>query len=155
MKPLTVIGIGNRLRGDDAAGPMVIDGLMELNDPQVELIDAGSDAIGLLEYLNDRNRVWIVDACSMAKSPGEVVKFRPDQVDMLLKNDLQNLHGLGLAEALKMATELKMLPKELMIFGIQPQALEFNSAVSSSVLTAIERLVHEIHNEIQEVGDNS
>lgn len=154
MNPLTVIGIGNRLRGDDAAGPMVIDGLMELNESQVELIDAGSDAIGILEYLEDRPRVWIIDACSMAKTPGELVKFKPSQVNMVVQEDAQNLHGLGLSASLKMAGDLDMLPDELMIFGIQPESVEFNTGVSPAVRETINQVVKEIHAEIQETGDN-
>ena len=83
MKKLTVIGVGNRLRGDDAAGPLVIDRLMELDHPRIEAIDAGSDAIGILEYLEDRPWVWIIDACQMGKEPGELLHFTPADVGMV------------------------------------------------------------------------
>ena len=154
MEKLTVIGIGNRLRGDDAVGPLVIDRLLELDLPQLDLIDAGSDAIGILEYLSDRSRVWIIDACMMNRQPGDLVRFGADQVEMIIDHDPQNLHGLGLPEALKMARELEMVPEELIILGIQPGSIDFQVEISESVSHAVDRVVAQIQGAVQEVEEN-
>ena len=151
MSQLTVIGIGNRLRGDDGAGPLVIDRLKAMDHPQLELIDAGSDAIGLLEFFEGRDRVLIVDACQMGKQPGEYAIFTAAEVDAVLDHDLQSLHGLGLSEMLRMGSDLGMLPDDLSILGIQPETLAFQEGLSVRVNAAADRVVAEILADLQEV----
>lgn len=154
MALLTVIGVGNRLRGDDAVGPLVVDKLAALKHPQLELIDAGSDALGVIEYLADREKVLIVDACHMGKQSGSVVHFDPSDVGMVIDQDPQSLHGLGLSEALQMASSLEMLPDDLKIIGIEPDSIQFNSRLSQPVQMALEKIVEEVQNELQGVEGN-
>jgi len=148
MSTLTVIGVGNRLRADDAVGPLLIDELSKLNMPDVELIDAGSDALGVLEYLEQREHVIIIDACSMGKGPGTVITFAPHEADMVLDQGQISLHGLGLAEALKMGEALKMLPKRLKIIGIEPLSIQLNGKISPPVLGAMKKAMDHVHREV-------
>ena len=137
MAALTVIGIGSRLRGDDAIGPMLIDKLSSLPNSKIELVDAGSDALGILEFLQEREHVIIVDACRMGRKPGSIVEMDPSQIDMILKDDPISLHGLGLAESIKMAQSLNMLPEDLKIIGIEPESIQFNGSANSLRLSSI------------------
>ncbi len=148
MKVLTVIGVGNRLRGDDAVGPLLIDELSKLSDPRLELIDAGSDALGILEYLAGREQVLLVDACRMGKAPGSLVTFRPLERKLILDTDPLSLHGLGLAETLDMAESLHMLPTDLKIIGIEPDSIQFNGKLSSSVQAAMSLAIEKINDEL-------
>ncbi|MCF7824080.1 MAG: hydrogenase maturation protease [Candidatus Marinimicrobia bacterium] len=149
MAELTIIGIGNRLRGDDALGPVLIDKLREVDWPEVELVDIGSDAIGLLEHLEDRHKVWIVDVCQMGRTPGSIVKFDPEDADMVLDQDPLSLHGLGLAETIRMARSLQMVPEEFKIIGVEPDSIQFNTQLSQAVQQAMETIVKEISLELQ------
>lgn len=133
MPALTVIGVGNRLRGDDAVGPLLIDELARQDELDIELIDAGSDTLGVLEYLDGRDSVIIVDACQMGRDPGDVVMFDPEEASLVLDQEQLSLHGLGLAEALRMAESLEMLPQQLKIIGIQPLSIQLNGAISTPV----------------------
>ncbi|NQV30033.1 MAG: hydrogenase maturation protease [Candidatus Marinimicrobia bacterium] len=148
MAILTVIGVGNRLRGDDAVGPLLIDELSKLSDPRLELVDAGSDALGILEYLEDRNLVLVVDACRMGKAPGSLLTFRPFESRLIMDADPLSLHGLGLAETLDMAESLHMLPTDLKIIGIEPDSIQFNGKLSSSVQEAMSLAIEKIHDEL-------
>ena len=141
MPGLTVIGIGNVLRGDDGVGPALIQALAEESIPDIELIQAGSDALGLLEYLENRQRVWVVDACQMGRRPGEMVIFDPSEAELIMEKVQISLHGLGLAEALKMADALKMLPPELKIIGIEPESIQFNGELSLPVQRALKKAI--------------
>ena len=148
MTALTVIGVGSRLRGDDAVGPLLIDELSALSDSQLELVDAGSDALGILEYLENRRSVIVVDACQMDREPGAVICFNPAQAGLVLKQDQLSLHGLGLAETLKMAESLDMLPEDLKIIGIEPDSIQFNSQLSQPVQRALKTAVEMICDEL-------
>ncbi len=137
MADLTIIGIGNRLRGDDALGPLMIDALRAGADVDLELIDAGSDALGLIEYLEDRKQVVLVDACRMGAEPGTVRCFQPPEVRLVLRDDPLSLHGLGLAETLQLAASLQMLPEDLKIIGIEPDSIQFNRNLSPPAQRAL------------------
>jgi len=154
MATLTVIGIGNRLRGDDALGPLAIDALRSINEEGLELVDAGSDAIGMLEYLSDRGKVLIIDACKMGREPGSLVCFSPEQAELVLEPDPLSLHGLGLAEALRMAGSLQLLPDDLKIIGIEPDSIQFNGQLSKTAQQALEMIVQEVHRELHETKRN-
>ncbi len=151
MAALTVIGVGNRLRGDDAVGPLLIDALSMLPDSELELVDAGSDALGILEYFEDRRQVIIVDACSMGREPGGLVSFTPSQAELVLDQDPMSLHGLGLAEALRMGESLHMLPKDLKIIGIEPDSIQFNATLSQPVQRALTIAVKIVRDELERV----
>lgn len=149
MTALTVIGVGNRLRGDDAIGPLLIDELARQQLEDVELVDAGSDALGILEYLEDRRAVVVLDACHMGRSPGAVVSFNPDQARILLTADQLSLHGLGLAETLKLAESLELLPEHLKIIGIEPDSFQLNGELTKPVRQALNTAMDHVHEELR------
>jgi len=152
MAALTVIGVGNRLRGDDAIGPLLIDALAGWPDSQLELVDAGSDALGILEFLEGRPHVIIVDACQMGRAAGSVVEIDPLQIDLILKDDPISLHGLGLAESIKMAESLHMLPEDLKIIGIEPESIQFNGSLSIPVQRALKMAVDIVKDKLNRVS---
>lgn len=153
MSGLTVIGVGNRLRGDDAIGPMVIDALRKKPDPRVILVDAGSDALGILEYLDDQDAVVIIDACRMHKEPGSVVVFAPSEATLILEDDPLSLHGLGLGESLRMAESLQMLPRKTKIIGIEPDSIQFTGKLSKPVSRALNIAIEKVQDELIEVTE--
>ncbi len=152
MAALTVIGVGSRLRGDDAIGPLLIDALSQLSHSQLELVDAGSDTLGVLEYFEGRDHVIVVDACQMGRQPGCIVEFDPNQIDFVLKDDPLSLHGLGLAESIKMADSLDMLPKDLKIIGIEPESIQFNGSLSVPVKKALKMAVEIVEDKLNRVS---
>lgn len=152
MAVLTVIGVGSRLRGDDAIGPLVIDALSRFSPSQVELVDAGSDSLGILEYFEGREHVIVVDACQMGKEAGYIVEFDPNQIDFVVKDDPISLHGLGLAESLKMAESLHMLPNDLKIIGIEPESTQFNGSLSAPVQRALKIAVEIVEDKLNRVS---
>ncbi len=152
MASLTVIGVGNRLRGDDAIGPLLIDALSSQPDPRVELVDAGNDALGILEYFEGRDHVMVVDACRMGREAGCVVQIDPLQIDLVIKEDPISLHGLGLAESIKMAESLDMLPENLKIVGIEPESIQFNGSLSVPVQRALKMVIEIVEDKLNRVS---
>ena len=152
MAALTVIGVGSRLRGDDAVGPLLIDALSQFSHFQVELVDAGSDALGILEYFQGREHVIVVDACHMGREAGCIVEFDPTQIDFILKENPISLHGLGLAESIKMAQCLHMLPQDLKIIGIEPESIQFNGSLSVPVHRALRMAVEIVEDKLYQLS---
>ncbi len=139
------------MRGDDAIGPLVIDALADMQLSQLELVDAGSDALGIIEYFEGRERVLIIDACRMGHEAGCIEVFEPGSIDMVLKPDPLSLHGLGLSESIRMAQSLEILPKDLKIVGIEPESIQFSGSLSAPVKSALKIVVNMVQNELDRV----
>jgi Ni,Fe-hydrogenase maturation factor len=77
MKPLLVIGLGNRLMGDEGIGWHVADRLA--GDPRlpepVEVLRGGTDLLRYAGEMEGRNRVILIDAIDDGCAPGSVTVF--------------------------------------------------------------------------------
>ena len=62
-----IIGVGSPLAGDDAVGLAVVEALRARSDipPDVDIIDGGTDGLGLVPVLERYARVIVVDAVLM------------------------------------------------------------------------------------------
>ena len=173
-----IIGLGNPLRGDDGVGVRVAQILGNHTLPDgVEVLDGGTQGLGIVNLMEGRQRVILVDAAEMGRSPGEFVCFARDSFDPqgewgeahLLGDGVEtastprgvetaltprgvetaltprdahlSVHAAGLRDALALAEALQMLPPEVIIFGVQPLHLEWESALSPPVEAALPDLV--------------
>jgi hydrogenase maturation protease len=87
-KETLILGVGNPLRRDDGIGPEVIRLLTEEKTKKnrmyelpydVDLLDGGTDGLGLIEYLKEYKKVIIIDAVEMKLAPGTVKVFTPEE----------------------------------------------------------------------------
>lgn len=144
-----ILGVGNPLRRDDGIGPEVIrlltDDRTKKNSTyklssDIDLIDGGTDGLGLIEYLKDYKKVIIVDAVEMNLAPGTIKIFSPDEAVLKIARDSLSTHGFGIAELIKLAKELDINP-ELVIAGVQPKDISYGEKLSDSVASVLEKLI--------------
>lgn len=134
-KRFLIMGIGNRLRGDDAIGPLVIDGLR--GKVNADLIDAGDvpeNYLGVIEFARPEV-ILIADAVDFGGQPGEVATFNIDQLSsMSVSTHNASLHLL-----------FKVLqldpPPDVLLLGIQPANIVFGAPLSAPVMEALNTLV--------------
>ena len=144
-----VIGLGNPLRGDDGVGVRVVQTLAEYPLPEdVELLDGGTQGLGLVNVLEGRQRVIFVDAADVGKSPGQFVRFSLPEARLVGADEQLSIHAAGLRETLLLAQTLDLLPPEVIIYGVQPQHLDWDSGLSSSVEAALPGLISAIVAEV-------
>lgn len=127
-----VAGIGNRLRGDDAAGPCVIDALNEQNIPGTFLFDCGSapEAFAGKIIKSSPDYVIIVDAVDMKKPAGFVGKINPGSIS----GSLYSTHNAPIALFMKALSDAC---KKIIFIGIQPAATHFGADMSSEAKNAV------------------
>ena len=132
-----VVGVGNRLRGDDAVGPMVIDELA--GSDGLALIDAGSAPENHLEPIVrlKPGLVVFVDACDFRGSPGEFREFGREELDRLA-GGLVSTHTLPLTMTVVLLGQ--QVEAEIALLGIQPERLDFNAGLSEPVRAALPRV---------------
>ncbi len=137
-----IIGLGNPLRGDDGVGVRLAQMLANRALPDgVEVLDGGTQGLGIVNLMEGRQRVILVDAAEIGRAPGEFVRFEWGEVHLLGDDEHLSVHAAGLRDALALAQALKMLPQEVIIFGVQPLHLEWESALSPPVEAALPDLI--------------
>ena len=138
-----VLALGNPLRGDDGVGAAVLNALPDL-PPGVTGLDGGTPGLGLVLSLRGYDRAIIVDAAEMGEMPGTWRRFSPDCLRAQDPDLRGTLHDAGLAEALLLGEALRVLPSEIIIFGIQPGEIGWSPGLTPAVAAAIPGLCEAI-----------
>ena len=147
--PTLIIGLGNLLRGDDGVGVRLAQILARQTVPDgVEVVDGGTQGLGLVPLLEGRQQVILVDAAEVGKTPGQFVRFTLDEAALRGSDQHLSVHAAGLREALLLAQALKLLPGEVVIFGMQPANLDWETTLSPEVEAALPDLLSAVLAEI-------
>jgi len=73
MNKTVVLGMGNRLMGDDGIGNYVVEELQRQNTfPGLRMVAGETDPDYCMDELRDASRVILIDAASMVAEPGAV-----------------------------------------------------------------------------------
>jgi len=112
-----VIGIGSPVADDDL-GWAAIDLLRRAGlDACLELLTLDRPGPSLVEYLGRECNVIVIDAMQSGAEPGTVRELVPG--DLIVGAGLPSTHALGLAETLRLAEALGVLPEHLHLLGLE------------------------------------
>jgi hydrogenase maturation protease len=147
-KLLSLIGIGNRFRRDDAAGLEVVRRLRLAHPPGVVLVEEEGEPASLIEAWRTADEALVVDGISSGSQPGRLHRF--DVSDAPLPAEIFNpsTHSMGLPEAIELARELDRLPGRLVVYGIEGESFEAGEGLSDSVQRTVEKLVLDLYHEL-------
>jgi hydrogenase maturation protease len=145
---LSLIGIGNRFRRDDAAGLEVVRRLRLAHPPGVRLIEEEGEPASLIEAWSGADEALVVDSIGSGATPGKLHRF--DVTDAPLPAQVFNpsTHALGLPEAVELARELGQLPGRLIVYGIEGETFETGEGLSEPVQKTVEKLVLDLYHEL-------
>ncbi len=146
---IVVIGIGNADRGDDAAGPALLDRLRGRLPVHVELIEQRGESTALLAQLQDAGAAYLIDACRSGRPPGTVRRI--DALASSLPRDGHHCstHGFGVSQALELARALGLLPGRCVVYCIEGASYDPGAPLSAPVRMAIDTLAARL---IAEIG---
>lgn len=146
--PVLIVGVGNILRKDDGFADAVLKILAARElPPDVELFDAGTSAIDLMDVFNGRRKLIVLDAVRGGQAPGTLYRFSPDQVENGAL-PMNSLHQVGLLETLKLGELVDCKPDETVVIGVQPADTGLGIGLSSEVERVIEQAVELVLKEI-------
>jgi len=140
---IKIIGIGQSLRGDDAAGLAAVDLWHEtyqakVSRPNVQMELAELPGIGLLGLLEGANVAILVDAVHSDAKAGTVRVLTENQLESF-KDGSGSSHGWGVAETLSLGRKLMLsaLPGKLILIGIEAGQLTLGETLSPDVESAL------------------
>ncbi len=145
---LRLIGVGNRWRGDDAAGLVVAARVRAQLPGAVTVVEHEGEPIELIEACDGAQAAWLVDTVCSGAQPGTLHRF--DASDGALPAALFRVstHRLGLADALELARALGRLPPRVVVHGIEGSAFAPGRPLSPAVAVAAERLAAALIEEV-------
>jgi hydrogenase 3 maturation protease len=137
-KRVLILGVGNRLRGDDAVGPLLVERLQgKVNVPVIDAGDVPENYLGPIEE-SGANLVLIIDATDFDSNIGDATIFDIDHIQA----------GTGSTHAPNLGLLFKVIPPEarpqVLVLGIQPGNIELGQGLSDPVhvtMESVERIL--------------
>ena len=138
---ICVLGIGNLLWADEGFGIRCLEALQQRFrfGPAVSLVDGGTQGLYLLPYVQQADRLLILDAIDYGDQAGSLRVLRDDEVPRFLGAKKMSLHQTGFQEVLQLAQLLGHFPREVVLLGCQPEELDdYGGSLRPSVRAALE-----------------
>jgi len=139
LKPI-IIGMGNELRGDDAAGIQLVQKLQQMGYPSTLVVfDTPENYLQKIAAMEGDARLW-VDIINWDSAPGDYKIFLPDEI----QHFAVSTHNYSPTVLIEYLAPQRAIPDYFL--GIQPQNLSLGSKISEPVQRTIKKLAHMIKN---------
>lgn len=150
---ILVLGLGNLLMQDDAVGVHAVQRLQRdfQLSPQVRLLDGGTLGLDLLPYIEEAERLLIIDALEMQSPPGSLHRLEGDEVPRAFAGKL-SVHQMGLQDLLAVAELQGTLPAEVVVLGVQAASVDVGLELSEPVAAAFEGLLAAVVDQLRDWG---
>jgi hydrogenase maturation protease len=154
---VAVIGIGQSLRGDDAAGLEAVHQWREnfpetAGRPEVQIEACELPGLALLDTLNEVDAAILVDAVQSSGQAGTIYRLDENEI-AAFTSESKSAHGWGVAETLQLGSQLMRRQTKISIIGINSAQTELGTGLSEAIKEALpkvcEILEEEINNFIQ------
>lgn len=147
MSRRLVIGVGNALRGDDAAGLQVARRLAARGCAAVH--ESSGETASLMELWKDAACVLLADAAQSGAAAGTVTRLDASSVPLPAAFLHCSTHAFGVAEAVELSRSLGSLPPRVIVFGIEGVSFEHGAPLSPEVEAGVAGAVAMIEAELK------
>jgi hydrogenase maturation protease len=169
-----LVGIGNSYRRDDGIGPAVAMALRELSPADVTIVISDGEPAGLLEAWSGAQCAVLVDAVrgtggSSTAGPHTAIPGTESVPGRMHRSVLvpppaavtgtaddalaaaswaapgsASTHRMGIADAIRLAAAVDMLPGRLVVFGVEVNDIGFGPGLSPAVAAAVPGVVQAV-----------
>jgi len=148
-----VLGIGNTILSDEAAGVRTVEALEQAYrmPANVLVIDGGTSGMEMIEDLSNVDFLLVLDVVLMGAAPGTLSRIAGDDIPVFFRDKLSP-HQIGLPDVLASLELLGALPKEIVVLGVEPVSLELGTDMTPTVAAAIPELVDRAVAELTQRG---
>jgi hydrogenase maturation protease len=153
LPKVLVMGVGSILMTDEGIGIRAVEELLRrYRFPEnVEVLDGGTSGIELLSYISGKDYLIIIDAIKSGNPPGTVLKVEGEDVPARFRTRISP-HQLGISDLLAAATLTDEIPKQLVLFGIEPKEIVLGIGLSEEVRSSLDRLIQVVVDELKRIG---
>ncbi len=135
---------------DEGIGVLLVEKLAAAAEeyPHAEFIDAGTGGMNILHLIADAKKAILIDCAFMGMTPGTIKKFSPDDVNSVKQLAHASLHEADILAVIDLAKRLGQCPREIVIFGIEPEIIEAGQALSDVVSGNVDEYLAVIRQEL-------
>jgi len=143
-----VVGVGNILLKDEGIGVHIAHALQQTDIPHdIKVIDVGTSP-DLSYYVENCDKLIIVDAVKGRGKPGTIYRFHPHDVNMKSEG-MASAHELGLGQSFEMMRLMGNEPKEIVIIGIEPKEIDWGTELSPEIKAKMPEIINIVLDEIK------
>ena len=139
-----VVFVGNSLAGDDGIGPFLYKDLRDhpkLKD--YKMLELGVIGFDLISYIEDDDKLIIVDAIRTKRAIGEVLTF--GEKDITADLSIVSQHDLGVEQTAKLLRLTKPGLKQISFVGINVHSISaFTDKLSKEIIEKLQRIKEEV-----------
>ena len=150
MTRTVVIGVGNPLRGDDAAGVSVAERLGPRVPDGVEVVSCNEEPSRLMEAWEGAESVVLVDTVSSGAPPGTLHRFDAGEEAVPARTFRSSTHAIGISDTIELARALGRLPRRVRVFGIEAGGFATGAELTPAVDSAVAFLVKDVLHDLEE-----
>jgi len=139
--PLIILGLGNKILGDDGAGILVAEKLKKRlqNVPQIKVDTTSLGGLRIIDFIKDYNSAIIIDTIkSGMKLAGHIYIF--SHKDFINSLRMVSYHDINFCTAIEFAKKMNIqMPQEILIYAIEAKKTDvFTYKISREIKTAID-----------------
>jgi hydrogenase maturation protease len=151
---VVILGVGNDLRGDDAAGLEVVRRIRSQAVPDgVAACERPGDPLGLLDAWSGCAAAVVVDAMRLdGGEPGAIRRHDAGRARLPAgAAGRGSTHAASVAEAIELARMLRRLPPRVIVYAVQGARFELGAGLSVAVRAALPALAAAVRAEAVEL----
>ena len=146
QKPATkivILGLGNLMRTDDAAGMLILDDIAkDIRFPdEIKIVAGGTLGLDLLHDLRDVTHLLTIDTVDVGAAPGTLSRFDGDAMADLPTS--KSVHLLGFSDLINVMRLMEAAPQYMVLLGVQPEYTGWGTALTRPVAAALPLLIEE------------
>ena len=148
-----VIGVGNRLRHDDAAGLEVVRRARALagaapgegNAGAIGFREQERETLALIDAWEGAKAVVLADALHGLGPVGAVYRFDASETPLPVSvRSSASTHALGVGEAIELARALGRLPRRVVVYGVAGARFDSGEGLSGEVSEQLDGLARRV-----------
>lgn len=144
MPKILVLGLGNPLRGDDAAGLQAVEGMEK--DEEVDYRKTIQSGASLLSFFNEYDQIILLDSFpTVEKEVGKVYELSRDEIEKFSSNN-NSSHDMSFSALLELLErEMEVVPKfHFFLVGIpvsEGNRVQLETGLSEKVEKGVESMI--------------
>jgi hydrogenase maturation protease len=152
-KTTVVLGAGSPLMGDDGLGVEVVEALSDrwAERATLRFLDGGVWGMRLLPFIEEADRLIVVDAIRAGAEPGALVRLERHEIPRHLNAKLSP-HQIDLGEVFAVAELRGHFPPEAVAIGIEPETVQAYVPLSAVVRASVPELIEAVERQLEEWG---
>jgi len=138
---ILILGVGNLIMSDEGVGVHIANRMMEMDlPPHVHVVEGGTDGFGLMNVIQEADRMILIDAVKGGGEPGSIYRFDIEDCPADANIFKTSVHQISILEVITLSGLIGSTPKTTII-GVEPKSLEMGMELSPEIEAKIPRVI--------------